>query len=74
MPSASNSVEILSLSSALRQTEEWGVTTVTSQPNLAKYLAMFPVRTAPIACSGGNAHARKSSLGLFVNFPSFFLD
>jgi hypothetical protein len=63
MPSRSNSIETFSGSSTFRHTEGSGVTTVTSHLSLAKYSAMFPVRTEAIACTGGKEQAKIRSFG-----------
>jgi len=42
------------------------VTTRTSQPNRARYFAVFQVRTHAGAFSGGNGWARNKSLGRAV--------
>ena len=51
------------------QIDGWGVTTVTSQPSLAKYFAMFQVRTQAVALNGGKGHAKNSSFGRLVSNP-----
>src|SRR5688572_7981267 len=63
MPSRFNSFETFSQSSTFRHTEGSGVTTVTSQPSLARYFAMFPVRTEELARTGGKRQAKNKSFG-----------
>src|SRR5215510_2425289 len=63
MPSFRKSASTLPGSSIFRQREASGVTTVTSQPNLDKDLAIFQLLTQPIALAGGKYQAKNSSFG-----------